>query len=173
MPLACDVGRSTALLTLASATLVFSAGLVYGRYTGNKKEDGSESAHCGGTNVSPLADGTEYGWIGGTVEQCKAKCTADPSCNAFVRRDSDDMCHWKTGVSTSTINYDYGEPGHSCYLQKQGACLVRQRSVPPHHHHHRTSPSPSPSPSPSSSHFNSHFHSHFHSRCLIQSKSVS
>ena len=77
---------------------------------------GTGSAHCGGTNVSPLKDGTVYGWTGGTVEQCKAKCTADPTCNAFVWRDRDGGCHWKSGVTQGSIDRDYSQQGHSCYL---------------------------------------------------------
>ena len=71
------------LLVLASTT----AALDYQRITG------TGSAHCGGQSVKPrLADGTTYGWTGGTVDQCKAKCTADPTCNAFVRRDVPPLC---------------------------------------------------------------------------------
>jgi hypothetical protein len=81
----------------------------------------SGSAHCGGNNVDPLADGTAYGWSDGTVEECMAKCTADPTCNAFVRRDSDSACHWKSGVSAETMDLDYAGAGHSCYLHGGGA----------------------------------------------------
>ena len=97
---------------------MFSVGMTYQHITG------SGSAHCRGNNVSPLADGTVYGWTGGTVEQCKAKCIADPSCNAFVRRDRDGACQWKKDVSTSTIDNAYYQTGHSCYLQEQGTCSV-------------------------------------------------
>ena len=105
-----------------------SLGVIYQHITGT----GSGSAHCGGTNVSPLADGTVYGWTGGTVEECTAKCTADPSCNAFVRHDSDGACHWKTDVSYSTIHNAYSGPGHSCYLQKQGTCSVLMQYLSRH-----------------------------------------
>jgi hypothetical protein len=78
--------------------------------------------HCGGSNVSPLEDGTledgtAYGWIpedeGETVEACKDKCMASTSCTAFVWRDSDRGCFWKTGSSQSTLN---SMAGHDCYI---------------------------------------------------------
>ena len=79
------------------------------------------SAHCGGTNVDPLGDGTVYAWRGGSVDECKAKCTADAQCDAFVHRTGTNECYWKTGVSASTVDHDYtgaGGAGLSCYLRK-------------------------------------------------------
>ena len=88
----------------------------YRQYTGT----GSGGAHCGGSDVSPLADGTPYGWSGGSVDDCKTRCTLDPSCNAFMRR-SDGACHWKSGVTEDTMDLDYtSDAMHSCYLQGQG-----------------------------------------------------
>ena len=119
-----SIKRPRALLTFASATLMFSVDMAYQHIPGSTSHRGS--AHCGGTNVSPLADGTVYGWTGDTVEQCKVKCTTDPSCNAFDRRDSDGACHWKTGASARTVKFNnsYSGPLHSCYLQKQGTCAI-------------------------------------------------
>ena len=74
------------------------------------------AVHCGGTDVDPLADGTPYGWTGGTAQQCVAKCVADPTCNAFVRVESDSACYWQTGVSASTIQEYWIQTGHSCYV---------------------------------------------------------
>ena len=75
-------------------------------------------SHCARTqernrNVSPLGDGTPYGWTGGTIAECAAKCTADPKCTAFVRYRFDGGCFWKFDVTLETI---HESTGHDCYL---------------------------------------------------------
>ena len=108
------------ILTLVS---VVRAAAAYQVYTGN----GSGGAHCGGNEVRPLADGTPYGWNEGSVQDCQARCTADPRCNAFVRRE-DLGCYWKSGVTEDTMDLDYnGGMMHSCYLRTNGT----QRSGKP------------------------------------------
>ena len=54
--------------------------------------------HCGGSSID-LEDNTVYGWIpsseGETIDTCKTRCVTDPSCTAFVFRDSDLGCFLK------------------------------------------------------------------------------
>ena len=80
--------------------------------------------HCGGKTIDKLEDGTEYGWKpaaycnGGKacdagIEACKQKCRASKACNAFVWRDSDKGCFWKSGVSGKSHT---GMAGHDCYF---------------------------------------------------------
>lgn len=71
-----------------------------------------ESQHCGGSDVSPLADGTVYGWgpPSKDIAQCEAKCEADNECNAFVWVN--DKCYWKSGVTATT---PYDRPNHDCH----------------------------------------------------------
>ena len=65
------------------------------------------NSFCGGEHNSTipkedgpgLADGTPYGWTGGTVEDCKVRCASDPLCTGFERRGwheypSDGACFW-------------------------------------------------------------------------------
>lgn len=66
-------------------------------------------------NVSPLADGSYYGWAGGDISECQARCTADPDCVGFVWRASDSSCWWKKGVSFGTM---YPKTGRDCYLRR-------------------------------------------------------
>ena len=75
------------------------------------------SAHCGGSSVTRLADGTPYIWVGGTVDDCQAKCRADAMCNAFVRNRRTGACSWKFGVSADTVNRNYNSgDGLVCYI---------------------------------------------------------
>lgn len=69
---------------------------------------------------SCLADGTEYGFIpaSGDKTLCEDKCSADPSCSAFVWREDDGGCFWKSGVEDSTVYYF---EGHICYRKPTGA----------------------------------------------------
>jgi len=72
--------------------------------------------HCGGISIAPLEDNTVYGWIpsseGETIDTCKTRCVTDPSCTAFVFRDSDLGCFWKRGTSEGTL---HPRNGHDCY----------------------------------------------------------
>ena len=59
------------------------------------------------------------------MDDCKTRCTLDPSCNAFVRR-SDGTCHWKSGVTEDTMDLDYtSDVMHSCYLQVYTTRLIK------------------------------------------------
>ena len=75
------------------------------------------SVHCGGDDVEPLADGTPSHWHG-DLGECERKCTADPSCNAFVRRASDSVCQWKSNVTMSTMTSSSPDHGISCHLDQ-------------------------------------------------------
>jgi predicted nucleic-acid-binding Zn-ribbon protein len=70
--------------------------------------------HCGGATVGALSQSIKYGWrpgIGG-VEACKAECTKHLLCTAFVWRDSDKGCFWKTNTTPGTAST---LRGHHCY----------------------------------------------------------
>lgn len=104
----------------------------YHRVRGMLKESGM---HCGGSNVSPLADGTVYGWVppSQTPSECETKCQQDAQCEAFVWRSSDKRCYWKKHVSASSLT---SNPGHDCY-----SSFTAPNAAAP-------SPAPAPAPAP-------------------------
>ena len=71
-----------------------------------------------------MAGGIKGGWGYGatnlSLEDCKKRCTLDPRCNAFVRRASDNGCFWKAEASAKTLDLNYKDPGHVCYLSQCG-----------------------------------------------------
>ena len=77
-------------------------------------------SHCGGVNIDALEDGTTYGWAPGSlgVGECERKCSQSYSCMAFVWRNADASCFWKSGTSAATLN---DMPGHICYSKISGA----------------------------------------------------
>jgi hypothetical protein len=58
--------------------------------------------HCGGETLKPLDGETTYPFRGST-KTCKEKCLENSECDAFVRRISDKMCFWKSGVTADTM----------------------------------------------------------------------
>lgn len=93
---------TTAATTKAKPATTAAAGAKYEIAVGT---------HCGGTNLSPLNDGTVRGWIG-DIAECEAKCLSDENCIGFIFRESDGGCFWTSGELAP-----YTFAGHTCYAK--------------------------------------------------------
>lgn len=83
-----------------------------------------------------LADGTPYGWTGGTVEDCMVRCDTDPLCTGFERRGwdkypSDGACFW-VSYSVRVVHVHTSPPtkrrpevcGPKAAFNLKQACLI-------------------------------------------------
>lgn len=79
--------------------------------------------HCGGKSITDVSI-KSYGWQPGEagVAACKEECTRHPACTAFVFRDSDQGCFWKTNTTPST---KVSMAGHHCYSQTSARKCVK------------------------------------------------